>query len=93
MVEWWDNKENLVNKVITALNKEFTRCPQIGWIRGNLQSEIQEHKHNNNNNNNRKPLFEVSLRVDKEDNSKNKLYQNSKNGFDNENGGITIKKK
>lgn len=90
MVEWWDKKENLVNKVITALNKEFTRSPQIGWIRGNSQSEIQEHKHNNNN---RKPLFKVSLRVDKEDNSKNKLYQNSKNGFDNENGGITIKKK
>lgn len=91
MVEWWDKTENLVNKVITALNKEFTRCPQIGWIRGNSQSEIQEH--NKHNNNNRKPLFEVSLRVDKKDNSKNKLYQNSKNGFDNENRGITIKKK
>lgn len=48
MVQWWTSKEDLVNKVMNSLNKQFSRCKRPGWIRAekinfeDMQTEIVE---------------------------------------------------
>ncbi len=48
LVEWWENKYDLANKVTNALNKQISRKDRPGWIRtqsletDNLQRKIVE---------------------------------------------------
>lgn len=47
-VQWWTSKEDLANKVMNSLNKQFVRGKRPGWVRANglkleeVQAELVE---------------------------------------------------
>lgn len=47
-VQWWENKDDLANKVMNSLNKQINRGKRLGWIRTDairmeeIQTELME---------------------------------------------------
>lgn len=81
MVDFWETPEELVSKVLVALNKQIKRTKRTGWVRGDQamsadmanelvrlskeNSELRE-KLSNIQVNERKPKFEIFINEEKE---------------------------